>query len=50
MHAAQLLGFDNPILPFVSARGSEILRGVHYASGAAGIREESGFQVVNSVD
>ncbi|XP_022850858.1 GDSL esterase/lipase At1g29670-like [Olea europaea var. sylvestris] len=42
---AQLLGFDNPIPPFVSARGSKILRGVNYASGAAGIREESGFQV-----
>ncbi|CAI9787970.1 unnamed protein product [Fraxinus pennsylvanica] len=42
---AQFLGFDNPIQPFAYARGSEILRGVNYASGAAGIREESGFQV-----
>jgi hypothetical protein len=40
--AAQLLGFVNYIPPFATARGLEILRGVNYASGAAGIRDESG--------
>ncbi|KAL5789391.1 hypothetical protein ACOSQ2_004279 [Xanthoceras sorbifolium] len=39
---AQLLGFDNSIPSFASARGQEILKGVNYASGAAGIRDESG--------
>ncbi|GFQ02719.1 GDSL esterase/lipase at1g29670 [Phtheirospermum japonicum] len=39
---AQFLGFANPITPFVIARGSNILRGVNYASGAAGILDESG--------
>ncbi|KAK6124272.1 hypothetical protein DH2020_042024 [Rehmannia glutinosa] len=38
----QFLGFDNPIPPFVTARGSDILKGVNYASGAAGILDESG--------
>ncbi|CAA2997711.1 Hypothetical predicted protein [Olea europaea subsp. europaea] len=42
---AQFLRFDNPIPPFASARGLEILRGVNYASGQAGIRDETGFQV-----
>ncbi|CAI9787966.1 unnamed protein product [Fraxinus pennsylvanica] len=42
---AQFLGFDNPIPPFASARGSTILKGVNYASGEAGIREETGFHV-----
>ncbi|KAL6546454.1 hypothetical protein OROMI_022175 [Orobanche minor] len=39
---AQLLGFANPISPFVSTRGSGILRGVNYASGSAGILDETG--------
>ncbi|KAL3616983.1 hypothetical protein CASFOL_039377 [Castilleja foliolosa] len=39
---AELLGFANPVSPFVTARGSDILRGVNYASGSAGILEESG--------
>ncbi|GFQ02723.1 GDSL esterase/lipase at4g18970 [Phtheirospermum japonicum] len=39
---AELLGFANPISPFVTARGSDILRGVNYASGGAGILDESG--------
>ncbi|XP_062095158.1 GDSL esterase/lipase At1g29670-like [Humulus lupulus] len=38
----QLLGFRNFIPPFASASGDVILKGVNYASGAAGIREESG--------
>ncbi|KAI9177712.1 hypothetical protein LWI28_018410 [Acer negundo] len=39
---AELLGFDNSIPSFAKARGDEILKGVNYASGAAGIRDESG--------
>ncbi|GFQ02724.1 GDSL esterase/lipase at1g29670 [Phtheirospermum japonicum] len=39
---AEYLGFTNPISPFVTARGVDILRGVNYASGAAGILDESG--------
>ncbi|BFG14521.1 hypothetical protein CerSpe_007950 [Prunus speciosa] len=32
------------IPPFATARGSEILKGLNYASGAAGIRNETGRQ------
>nr|GMD13203.1 GDSL esterase/lipase [Ipomoea batatas] len=39
---AQLLGFDSYIPPFGRVRGRELLRGVNYASGAAGIRDETG--------
>ncbi|KAI3416687.1 Lipase_GDSL domain-containing protein [Psidium guajava] len=42
---AQLLGFDKFIPPFATERGSDILQGVNYASGAAGIRNESGRQL-----
>ncbi|XP_041024747.1 GDSL esterase/lipase At5g45670-like [Juglans microcarpa x Juglans regia] len=42
---AELLGFDDYIPPYVSARGQEILKGVNYASAAAGIREETGRQL-----
>ncbi|XP_048332679.2 GDSL esterase/lipase At5g45670-like [Ziziphus jujuba] len=42
---AELLGFDDYIPPFVSARGQDILKGVNYASAAAGIREETGRQL-----
>ncbi|KAF5821036.1 putative triacylglycerol lipase [Helianthus annuus] len=38
---AQLLGFDKFIPPFAIAKGGEILTGVNYASGAAGIRAET---------
>ncbi|KAL5577067.1 hypothetical protein UlMin_018766 [Ulmus minor] len=41
----QLLGFDEFIPPFTTATGSEILKGVNYASGSAGIRGESGQQL-----
>ncbi|XP_019253781.1 PREDICTED: GDSL esterase/lipase At5g45670-like [Nicotiana attenuata] len=41
---AELLGFDSFIPPFVCARGKEILKGVNYASGVAGIRDETGYQ------
>ncbi|KAI3829467.1 hypothetical protein L1987_03592 [Smallanthus sonchifolius] len=39
---AQLLGFENSIPPYASASREDIIRGVNYASGAAGIRDESG--------
>ncbi|XP_021825599.1 GDSL esterase/lipase At1g29660-like [Prunus avium] len=42
---AELLGFENYIPPFAYANGSEIVKGVNYASGAAGIRKESGSQL-----
>ncbi|XP_075482937.1 GDSL esterase/lipase At1g33811-like [Primulina tabacum] len=39
---AQLLGFPNYIPPNSRTMGREILRGVNYASGASGIRDETG--------
>ncbi|GLU06693.1 hypothetical protein SLE2022_236990 [Rubroshorea leprosula] len=39
---AQLLGFRNFIPPYERTRGPAILRGLNYASGAAGIRDETG--------
>ncbi|XP_042483385.1 GDSL esterase/lipase At1g33811 [Macadamia integrifolia] len=39
---AQLLGFPDFIPPYSRARGPTLLRGVNYASGASGIRDESG--------
>ncbi|XP_057433362.1 GDSL esterase/lipase At1g29670-like isoform X2 [Lotus japonicus] len=38
----QLLGFEDFIPPFANTSGSDILKGVNYASGSAGIRNESG--------
>ncbi|KAE9591357.1 hypothetical protein Lal_00038503 [Lupinus albus] len=38
----QFLGFENFIPPFANTSGSDILKGVNYASGSAGIRDESG--------
>ncbi|KAL2494870.1 GDSL esterase/lipase [Forsythia ovata] len=38
----EFLGFDKPISPFVTAKGSKILKGVNYASGGAGILDDSG--------
>ncbi|XP_076882823.1 GDSL esterase/lipase At5g45670-like [Bidens hawaiensis] len=38
---AQLLGFDDFIPPFATAKDMEIVTGVNYASGAAGIRAET---------
>ncbi|KAJ0829039.1 putative triacylglycerol lipase [Helianthus annuus] len=43
---AQLLGFDKFIPPFATAKGGEIVTGVNYASGAAGIRAETGQHLV----
>ncbi|KAL0328933.1 UNVERIFIED_CONTAM: GDSL esterase/lipase [Sesamum calycinum] len=42
---AQLLGFDDYIPPYARARGQEVLKGVNYASAAAGIRPETGQQL-----
>ncbi|CAN0853650.1 GDSL esterase/lipase At1g29670 [Linum grandiflorum] len=39
---AEDLGFDKPISPFTTAKGDDILRGVNYASGSAGILDDSG--------
>ncbi|KAL8459728.1 hypothetical protein ACS0TY_037005 [Phlomoides rotata] len=39
---AQLLGFPNYIPPYARARGQALLRGANYASGASGIRDETG--------
>lgn len=43
---AELLGFNGYIPPFSNTRGRDILRGVNYASAAAGIRDETGRQLV----
>ncbi|ESW19958.1 hypothetical protein PHAVU_006G169100 [Phaseolus vulgaris] len=42
---AELLGFNGYISPYATARGRDILRGVNYASAAAGIRDETGQQL-----
>ncbi|CAI9264524.1 unnamed protein product [Lactuca saligna] len=39
---AQLLGFRTNIPPYARTRGRAILEGLNFASGAAGIREETG--------
>ncbi|KAJ6977210.1 hypothetical protein NC653_029187 [Populus alba x Populus x berolinensis] len=38
---SELLGFDDFIPSFLSVNSSEILKGVNYASGSAGIRQET---------
>ncbi|CAO2842276.1 unnamed protein product [Amaranthus hypochondriacus] len=38
----ELLGFKDYIPPYSTAKGKQILKGVNYASGAAGIRSETG--------
>ncbi|ONI10835.1 hypothetical protein PRUPE_4G070800 [Prunus persica] len=43
---AQLLGFENLIPPFATSnKGPDILKGLNYASGATGIRVETGSQL-----
>ncbi|KAA8519592.1 hypothetical protein F0562_013963 [Nyssa sinensis] len=42
---AELLGFQNYIPPFATATDEEILIGVNYGSGGAGIRDETGQQL-----
>ncbi|XP_009379054.2 GDSL esterase/lipase At1g33811 [Pyrus x bretschneideri] len=39
---AQLLGFPTYIPPYSRTRGAALLRGANFASGAAGIRDETG--------
>ncbi|KAK3426526.1 GDSL esterase/lipase At1g33811 [Eucalyptus grandis] len=39
---AQLLGFPTYVPPYARTRGPALLRGANYASGAAGIRDETG--------
>jgi hypothetical protein len=41
-----MLGFQNFIPPFANIGRSDIIKGVNYASGAAGIRAESGKHMV----
>lgn len=41
----ELIGFSEYILPFSTAKGQQILKGVNYASGSAGIRQETGQQL-----
>ncbi|KAK3001107.1 hypothetical protein RJ639_021433 [Escallonia herrerae] len=45
---AELLGFDDYIPPYATASGEGILKGVNYASAAAGIRDETGRQLVRN--
>lgn len=45
-HAASLLGFDDFIPPYANAGDQALLTGVNFASAAAGIREETGQQLV----
>ncbi|XP_051124996.1 GDSL esterase/lipase At1g29670-like [Andrographis paniculata] len=47
---SELLGFDDYIPAYASARGQDILRGVNYASAAAGIRQETGQQLGARID
>ncbi|KAF8030998.1 hypothetical protein BT93_D0247 [Corymbia citriodora subsp. variegata] len=41
----QLLGFNDYIPPYATTSGNALLKGVNYASAAAGIREETGRQL-----
>jgi hypothetical protein len=43
---AELLGFDDYIPAHAAATDDDILKGVNYASAAAGIRDETGRQLV----
>ncbi|XP_021764195.1 GDSL esterase/lipase At5g45670-like [Chenopodium quinoa] len=42
---AEQLGFDDYPQPYAQANGQDVLRGVNYASAAAGIRDETGQQL-----
>jgi hypothetical protein len=48
MHVAKLLGFDDFVPPFSGASSQQLLRGANFASAAAGIREETGQQLVRT--
>lgn len=43
---AEILGFTGYIPPYAAASGEAILKGLNYASAAAGILEETGWQLV----
>ncbi|KAL6544893.1 hypothetical protein OROMI_023755 [Orobanche minor] len=47
---AELLGFEDDIPPYSTASGQQILKGVNYASAAAGIRPETGQQLGGRTD
>ncbi|KAL9321042.1 hypothetical protein ACSQ67_012881 [Phaseolus vulgaris] len=40
---AELLGFKEPVPPYANTSGSDILKGVNYASGAAGILSDNDY-------
>jgi len=44
--SAQLLGFDDYIPAYAGASNDQLLTGVNFASAAAGIRDETGQQLV----
>ncbi|CAN1329536.1 GDSL esterase/lipase At5g45670 [Linum perenne] len=46
---AEELGFDHPIPPFTTAQGQDILLGVNYASGSAGILDDTGSHLGRNV-
>ncbi|KAJ8761926.1 hypothetical protein K2173_006528 [Erythroxylum novogranatense] len=46
----ELMGFDSFIPPYLSASGSQILKGVNYGSGSAGIRSETAKLVGANID
>ena len=46
IYIADLLGFEEFIPPYTQVRGEQVLGGVNYASAAAGIRDETGQQLV----
>ncbi|CAN1329533.1 GDSL esterase/lipase At5g45670 [Linum perenne] len=47
--SAEELGFDHPIPPFTTAQGQDILLGVNYASGSAGILDDTGSHLGRNV-
>jgi len=46
--SARLLGFDDYIPAYAGASGDQLLTGVNFASAAAGIRDETGQQLVRT--
>ena len=46
--SAQLLGFDDYIPAYAGASNDQLLTGVNFASAAAGIRDETGQQLVRA--
>lgn len=47
--AVEFLGFTKLLLPYANASGKGILRGLNYASGGAGIWDETGKQWVITI-